>query len=63
MLKPYSKELKTETVIKVKYIPIPDTETDAKCPNCDSLINSKKIKCWKCQASFDTNSSWRPIKI
>ena len=34
--------------------------TDARCPNCDSLVNKLDQRCWKCDASFSELSAWRP---
>ena len=36
--------------------------TDAKCPNCESPVNALDQECWRCGASFVSNSNWRPIK-
>ena len=36
---------------------------DAKCPNCEALLNAKDSACWKCKADFGPFSSWRPVKI
>lgn len=38
-------------------------DTNAKCPCCESLINSQDESCWKCNASFDQYSSWKPKPI
>ena len=37
--------------------------TDARCPNCESLVNKLDDSCWKCQASFGELSAWRPQPI
>jgi hypothetical protein len=37
--------------------------TDARCPNCESLVNKLDARCWKCDASFGELSAWRPIPL
>ena len=34
--------------------------TDARCPNCEALVNKLDKRCWKCDASFGGLSAWRP---
>jgi hypothetical protein len=33
---------------------------NAKCPNCESLVNMLDKECPKCKASFEEMSTWRP---
>ena len=37
--------------------------TNARCPNCESLVNKLDDSCWKCDAAFDEHSAWRPQPI
>ena len=37
--------------------------TDARCPNCESMVNKLDDRCWKCDASFGEHSAWRPQPI
>jgi hypothetical protein len=39
------------------------TDLNAKCPNCESLINDSIDSCWKCKAVFDSGSTWKPIPL
>jgi len=42
---------------------MPPEVADARCPNCEALVNKMDKKCWKCNASFGELSAWRPQPI